>query len=480
MLVPNTAGVDLTPTGNWSSAPKEKYASQFSDPTVAQLLLQHQRQETTGVLEIRSGKLRTRLHLINGKPVFAELGRPRSGLGQLLLRDGAITSTQYGQVIAAMTETLPDHEQVAMGEWLVKLGILDTSQVYAYLCEQLETKILDCLELETYESSLEDESALISASAALEVRPLEQLVLRGMHTHFHGSRLLHLVRKKLDLYPVLTTDVRQTSERLGLSVVERNLLRRARGRATLQRLAETSELGAEHSMQILATLWLAGVLDFRQTRAVDEASRPNRAVESARRRRSEYLHIAADRDASPAKLQKDATSSQAAPVRSSLGRIKTTVDKRRRKRVAASRLRRPTIAPPEPSVDDRCIKEAAAEFARGRQMLRYSRPRDAVKYFAKAVELNSGSVEYQLCFEWLEYVLASKQIKRVESKARARNCALKLLKQGDHLRAHVVLGHFLREDGERDAARRHIKRALEMDPKDIEAQRESRQLNKAR
>jgi DNA-binding response OmpR family regulator len=98
-------------------------------PTAAPLelaaaLLELSSARETGVLEVQSDALRTRIFLRGGAAVSAEGGSLRETLGRMLLRHGALSERDYTRVIERMTEQLIANEHQRMGEVLVELGLL--------------------------------------------------------------------------------------------------------------------------------------------------------------------------------------------------------------------------------------------------------------------------------------------------------------------------------------------------------------------
>ena len=91
----------------------------------------------TGVLDVRSGGLRTQIYFDYGKPLFAEDEAPGETFGRLLMRQGVITNEQFVRVIDEMTRAAAGNSQLRFGEVAVALGVLTSEQVERGLAEQV-------------------------------------------------------------------------------------------------------------------------------------------------------------------------------------------------------------------------------------------------------------------------------------------------------------------------------------------------------
>jgi tetratricopeptide (TPR) repeat protein len=96
----------------------------------------------------------------------------------------------------------------------------------------------------------------------------------------------------------------------------------------------------------------------------------------------------------------------------------------------------------------------------------------ALREFSQAVALQGEQAEYQLAFAWTEFLTAKGDEPRALGMAKARSAAKALLAQDrSSARAHTILGRFLHEEGELEAAERHFHQAAQSAPNDREVQR---------
>jgi hypothetical protein len=91
----------------------------------------------TGLLDVQSDGLRTRIYFDDGKPLFAEDDAPGESFGRLLMRQGVISNDQFVRVIDEMTRAATGNDQLRFGEVAVGLGVLTPEQVERGLGEQV-------------------------------------------------------------------------------------------------------------------------------------------------------------------------------------------------------------------------------------------------------------------------------------------------------------------------------------------------------
>jgi tetratricopeptide (TPR) repeat protein len=91
----------------------------------------------TGLLDVRSDGLPTRIYFVAGKPVFAEDDALGESFGRLLTRKGVISNADFVRVIDEMTRAAAGNNQLRFGEVAVGLGVLTPAEVQQGLAEQV-------------------------------------------------------------------------------------------------------------------------------------------------------------------------------------------------------------------------------------------------------------------------------------------------------------------------------------------------------
>jgi tetratricopeptide (TPR) repeat protein len=91
----------------------------------------------TGLLDVRSDGLPTRIYFADGKPVFAEDEALGESFGRLLTRKGVISNADFVRVIDEMKRAAAGNNQLRFGEVAVGLGVLTPERVEQGLAEQV-------------------------------------------------------------------------------------------------------------------------------------------------------------------------------------------------------------------------------------------------------------------------------------------------------------------------------------------------------
>jgi CheY-like chemotaxis protein len=413
----------------------------------------------TGILEIRTEGVCTRIHLHQGNPVFAEGGSLQETLGRLLLRRGAISESEYVRVIERMTESLVDNEPMRMGEVLVELGLLTPNDVYDALVQQVGEKIVSCFRWPRFNHSFHPLEAISEEVLAFEVPSLESLILGGLKAHFGPGRLELLLRPHGARYPLLRTSAAETGNRFQMNPAEQKFLLEVRGDRTVAQLQTGCSLDALHAGQLLAALIV--------TREVVLEEAP-RAAKPDRRSRALPPPTSATR-----------------PTRSPEARVRRRSDSRRKRSDSLGRLSGrlqkmpPSKAPARPPDEQQAKLEAERAFRSGMVLLLQNMMPGAYREFTRAAELQPGEPEYRMYEAWLGYLIARGEENRNLARAKAHACASRVLQDdGESSRAHSILGQLAHAKGELAAAERHFRKALRNDPDDRDSQRGLRLLSK--
>src|SRR5262249_13343898 len=82
----------------------------------------------TGLLDVRSDGLPTRIYFAAGKPVFAEDEALGESFGRLLMRKGVISNADFVRVIDEMTRAAAGNNQLRFGEVAVFHGVLTAAE----------------------------------------------------------------------------------------------------------------------------------------------------------------------------------------------------------------------------------------------------------------------------------------------------------------------------------------------------------------
>lgn len=469
----------------------------------------------SGVLVLKAEGVQTNIYLSRGIPVFVELGQFEHSLGQMLLRGGRIDRSQYVRTIKHMTESLVGHEEKRMGECLVELGILTSADVYEILQKQLHEKLISCFRWESTRCEVRQGSDWLKDVCIIEAKPVGQLILDGIQRFYDHQRLEQILEPYSGHYPRLTEQGK--SEDMGLEIGGQDLrfIKKIDGTKTLASLiaAQSSPLSA---MQLLVLLWFTRKLTFsnrprvRRRRknegndvvvkevplSLEESScsdgGPKDVSYSYARRRqvAEEEHL---EDEVPA-LDELADLISSRVELSTMPARRDTPEPQRHYFVASAWVREwyfdklgRLSRSQEPGILEKQALNRRATMARqacwvGQQFLRNGRLKEAAVRLQRAIDLDGEEQSYKLLSAWVEYQLAGeKQDRRILFGSVARDLALKVLTENRlNAKAHCVLGHFLRLEGEEEQALHHLQQAIDLDAVDHEARRELAQLRRKR
>jgi len=134
----------------------------------------------TGVLDVRSEGVRTRIYFHDGKPLFAEDEAPGETFGRMLMRQAVITDEQFVRVIDEMKRVATGDNPSRFGEVAVSLGVLTREQVEQGLAEQVCGIITRSLQRGESQWTFEATPAAASPprSFSLQINPAVMAALR--------------------------------------------------------------------------------------------------------------------------------------------------------------------------------------------------------------------------------------------------------------------------------------------------------------
>jgi DNA-binding response OmpR family regulator/Flp pilus assembly protein TadD len=393
---------------------------------LAAALLQLSSARETGVLDVRSNTIRTRIFLQEGVAVSTEGGSLRETLGRMLLRRGELAEADYVRVIERMTEQVMANEHQRMGEVLVELGLLSHEDVHRALAAQCLEKVTACFGWANATWTFSELDALPDELEPFELPPMEQLVLAGLREYASPPALVAWLAPHAAARPRLQRPLAELTERLQLDPATCRKLEGFDGsRALAVVLSEDTELPA-----LVATLLLLDALALGSGGAQAERAKEPRVA-----------------------FARDVVRPRVAPASP------------------------PAAAEAAPANPAHARLEAEQCFRRAQQLLATEKSPEALKLLRRAVELEPEEPEYAMVEAWISY-LDARQAVRV-ARARASAAARRQLEANPKTpRLHTILGRLALDDGDRGRATREFEVALMQDPQDEEAKRSLKQARK--
>jgi hypothetical protein len=228
----------------------------------AMLLAKMFAQGATGRVGFRRDDVETIVYFDRGRPVFASSNEPRDRMGELLLREGKITASQYERCQAVVAES-----GRRMGEILVDLGYLKRRELLPAVRRHVEDIVYSLFGWErgTYHIALEPQP---SAERIRLSRHPAALILEGIRRKLDHTSLEQLIGP-----PSTVIEVRDR-ERLGgivemgdLASEERGALAAFDGQADLTQVAQIAGVDVADVLPLAWGLCVLGLATVRRTDA---------------------------------------------------------------------------------------------------------------------------------------------------------------------------------------------------------------------
>lgn len=435
-------------------------------------LLDIEREKLTGVLEIRSGDVTTRVYAKHGVVVFADAGTASEALGRVLVRSGLLTEEQYAAVIRRMTDGLIDNEHVRFGEIVVGYGFLTEPELQAALTEQVRQKIIGAILRGRAEWFFQADSARVEevGNHPISVAPaLLEAARRLPERRIEEILLVHEER-----YPALLASADEIAARLGLDDAHAAALASIDGSRSVIVLYSSSSPAVDVPA-LLAALVMARLAELAKQpqrapvappRAVPvELTRPQARAPSSVLARVKMTEM--DQRAMAAAISADEARRRADAA---LGRLFADVKERSAKRGPQT--------PPEPKNEHEKRLLAEAAFQAGKTHLLAEEPARALPELRRAHELQPNDREYELFAAWAAF-RCDRAMADESRRLKMRRLATDVLKHLPECAiAFHILGYLALNDHQPQAAQRLFGKAFELAPWLTDAGRQLRLLAK--
>lgn len=420
--------------------------------TLPQLLYRCFSDLFTGRLLIRRGAVRKEILLANGRPIGADSNIRSESLGYLLLRDGVIDQAQLRQSVR-----LARQAGIKQGEALVSIGAITMEALPGHLRAQVRGRILSCFAWSGAEYGLVYEPDVRSRGGVLELNPLV-LIFDGIKTSFPVAPLVH----HFDAHnrsPVRATErLRDYATMLRDFADELQLAMLCDGQRTLGEVLAGSRYGLIDTLRILRALEITGCLVLGEARAPDAS-----LVGETRRSPRETVGTSMNISRSERR-----TTISSPPVDSlvELEGDSMTSDVEAPRRTARRRRSRRLETGPD-------LIKAETNFSKGKRALDADELDEAIAHFDLACRQDPHEPLFRMYGAWARY--------RSGGDRKARAAAIEALKEAVKAAPHsdegeVLLGHVYRDQGSRESAVKHYRRALTLNRRNPHANRALREL----
>jgi hypothetical protein len=200
----------------------------------------------TGVLSLSSGQSRKRLFVSGGKIVFASSNLPEDRLGDILLRQGAVSRIQYDESVRRMRQS-----GIRQGQALVEMKAISPEALWTAVREQIRRIVRSLFEWERGEVFFE-EGPLPPGESITANDTMAGMLAEGMRSLESPS----LIEK---LAPAPDAVLSCRGEEASLTPPERHMLSLLDGKKTVAELLRAGSIGRNDALRALAVLSTLGL-----------------------------------------------------------------------------------------------------------------------------------------------------------------------------------------------------------------------------
>ncbi|MEW6052546.1 MAG: DUF4388 domain-containing protein [Nitrospirota bacterium] len=450
---------------------------------LSHILLDLQRSNVTGVLEMEKRPVLKRIYIKHGVMVFAASNQHEDRFGELLLKRGRITSDQLHQAAVLLSSS-----GKRLGTILVELGYLKPDELVRALKYQVEEIILSLFRWQEgtvrfLAGPLPDEIITFRLSAA-------NLIFQGIKRITQPEYFRNICPPP-DTILYFSNDPLNLFQDVSLSEEDRYVLSLLDARLTLKEIIDLSSLEKSRTIKIISALFSISMIEKKGEKIladrtiVKTISEPQKAVDSAflenvsdlcRKFPSmDYYSILGISSGASLKQIRKAyyamvkefhpdrhISASSGMLKSRLNEIlshvinayRTLSDSELRAHYDDTlKVRRP---PEAPDVTKKAVT-ARERFIQGKEALKNGLYEDAAEFLGQAVYLDSSMAEYHSCL-----AIAYRKLKRLRDAQKEMQKALEIDQTvADY---YAEIGEIYLELGLPLRARASFEKALKTDP----------------
>lgn len=237
------------------------------------ILIGLQRKGKTGIFEVLTGAMRTRVFLKNGDMIFANSDQEDDRFGEVLIREGKITLDQYfeaGEKLKATGKRL--------GKVLVELGYLKPNELIGAVRHQVVEIIINLLTVECgffefREGPLPSEETITLNLSAANI--IYQGIKRVRNFHYIINDL-----PPLDTVLTLSQDPLDLFQDVSLNDADKEIFSRIRGDTTIREVLSHSSLSDFETIKTIYALLCARVVEIKREDSPPPAVSPEEVISS--------------------------------------------------------------------------------------------------------------------------------------------------------------------------------------------------------
>ncbi|MEW6066937.1 MAG: DUF4388 domain-containing protein [Nitrospirota bacterium] len=255
---------------------------------LSDLLLDIQRSDTAGVLEIRNASVSKKIYIKNGVMVFATSNQQDDRLEEILLRTGKISNDQYYQSLDVMREKGKPQMKV-----LVELGYLNPIDLVQAVKYQVEEIIL---------SLFSYEDGVVAFTEGLLPPEAITLKLSAANLIFHGIKRINNPEYFKRVCPPVDTILYYSSEPVNLfqdisfTEKDRHVLSLIDSKLTIKEMLSISPIGDILTIKILCAFLSTRMIEVKERGFLEDKSlveilrEPQKGIDSEFEEKVENLY----------------------------------------------------------------------------------------------------------------------------------------------------------------------------------------------
>jgi len=230
---------------------------------LSDILLDLQRSEKNGILEIKNGHISKRIYIKNGDMVFATSNKKEDRMGEVLLRAGKISVDQYYQSFETMKKT-----SKRQGTVLVELGYLKPEDLIWTVKHQVEEIILSLFQWEDGEFAF-IEGPLLSEEVITLKLSAANLIYQGIKKI---NTLTHIknAMPPVDVILYYSTEPVNLFQDINLDKTDKDVLALIDGKRNIQEILSISPVDNFSTIKTLYALLNTRIIELKEKELTEE------------------------------------------------------------------------------------------------------------------------------------------------------------------------------------------------------------------
>ena len=224
---------------------------------LADILLDLQRSEKTGVLEISTDTIRKKIYIKNGDMVYATSNKEEDRFIEILLHTNKITIDQYYQVLDISKKKEKSH-----GSVLVELGLLKPEDLILAIREQVEQIIMNLFQWESGKFAFLDEAVVSDKLIQMQLSAAN-LIYRGIKSIKNITSLTRAMPPS-DTVLCFSDDPLNLFRDIGFDKTDKEVLSLIDGKRSIHDILSGSPLDNMQTMKIIYALINTRMIDTKK------------------------------------------------------------------------------------------------------------------------------------------------------------------------------------------------------------------------